>query len=1206
MMKGRLAGWFGFVLAWALASGVLRAEEPPALTGAEQQLLQEAAKLGAEGMALSGQSQFPAATERLRKALELLQRVYSRDKYPDGHPNLAACLGWLGFVRQAQGEYDQAEPLFRQALAMYQALYPKAKYPDGHPHLASTLSRLGVVLQAQGRYAQAEPFFRQTLQMYQALYPKARYPDGHPDLTRSLSNLGFVLKAQGAYGQAEPYYHQALAMNQVLYPQAKYPDGHPELAQSLNEMGSLLQAQGKYGQAEPFYRQALAMRQALYPKEKYPDGHPDLAASLSWLGSLHQDQGAYGQAESFYRQALAMHQALYPKDKYPDGHAGLATSLNNLGLLLKDQGEYGQAEPFLRQALAMTQALYPRARYPDGHPDLANRLNNLGLVLQAQGEYGQAEPFYRQALAMNQALYPKDKYPDGHPHLAASLNNLGFVLQGQGEYRQAEPLYRQALEMCQALYPKATYPDGNPELTISLNNLGGSLWAQGAYGEAEPFYRQALAMTQALYPKARYPDGHPHLARSLSSLGASLEAQGEYGQAKSLYRQAVEMTQALYPRARYPDGHPDLALRFHNLGSALAAQGEYGQAEFFLHQAMEQYTGQANRLAQIASEPVALNAAATFPLTRDLLLSVTGPLPDRAARTYDAVWHSRASITRVYQRRHLALLAAATDAAVRRDWDELQQLRRQREQLIMAPASAPAQQAARQDRLDRLNAQLDQAEKALRPRLPVLPYYEELAKRGPDALQRRLAPEAVFVDLLRYTHLAYDPNHPGLKGQKRTVRYLAFVVTRAAIQRVELGRAADLDAGVQQWRQAITQKLPAGNDAARRDHDAQLRRHGQRVRDLVWEPVEKCFPAGVQTVFVAPDGELTQLPWAALPGGGPDRVLLDDYALAVVPHGPYLLEQLTPPPARAAQRPPPAGLLLVGGIRYDDQPVAAVAASRGAEGVVAQPVTWGYLPGTRAERELLENLLAKTGPKLTAALGGVDASTARLRQELERARYAHLATHGFFADKQFRSVLQLDPKLFERRMAEGRILERRGEGARSPLVLSGLVCSGANRADTPERGILSADAVAGLLLDDLQLAVLSACDTGLGDVAGGEGVFGLQRAFHIAGCHNVVASLWKVDDAATAALMARFYGYLFAPDEARRLPPLEALRRAQLDLYRHPELIPAWSRGEDRAPGKPRLATAPPPADTPPELLTSAGRAPIKLWAAFALSGLGR
>jgi CHAT domain-containing protein/Tfp pilus assembly protein PilF len=1036
------------------------------LTAAEQQLLQEAAKLNKEGVALYGQAQFPAATERLRKALELHQRVYSRDKYPHGHARLAVSLSWLGSVLQAQGEYGQAEPLFRQALAMRQALYPRAQYPDGHPHLAT-----------------------------------------------SLNNLGALLSAQGAFGQAEPFVRQALAMNQALYPRDKYPDGHPELATSLNTLGFVLQKQGAYGQAEPFYRQALAMRQALYPRDKYPDGHPHLATSLNNLGTLLSAQGEYGQAESFFRQALVMYQALYPKAKYPDGHPELAQGLNNLGALLRAQGAYGRAEPFFRQALAMRQALYPEALYPAGHPDLANSLNNLGSLLDAQGAYGQAEPLYRQALAMYQALYPKAQYPNGHPQLALSLGNLGGLLRDQGEYDRAESFFRQALEMDQALYPKAQYPDGHPDLAASLNDLSVLLQAEGAYGQAEPLARQVLAM----------------------------------------------------------------------------------------------YTRHANRLAQVAPEPVALNAAATFPLTRDSLLSITRPLPDAAERTYEAVWHSRASITRVYRRRHLALLAAATDASVGRDWDQLQQLRRQREQLIMAPASSPTQQAARQDKVDRLNEQIDRAEQAFQSRLPVLPYYEELAKRGAEALQQRLAADAVLVDLLRYTHFEQNPHQPGIKGEKRTVRYLAFAVSRADIQRVELGPAADLDTAVQQWRQAITQKLPAGNDAARRDHDAQLLRHGRRLRELVWEPVEKRLPGGVRTVYVAPDGELTQLPWAALPGSGPDRVLLDDYALAVVPHGPFLLEQLTPPPPRAAQRPPaPEGVLLAGGVRYDDQPAAAVAASRGAEGVVVQPVIWGYLPGTEAERRLLEHLLATHGPKLTASLGGAEVSTARLRQELGRARYAHLATHGFFADKQFRSVLQLDPRLFERSMFEGRILERRGEGARSPLVLSGLVCAGANRADTPERGILSADAIAGLLLDDLQLAVLSACDTGLGEVAGGEGVFGLQRAFHIAGCRNVVASLWKVDDAATAALMTRFYGYLFAADEAKRLPPVEALRRAQLDLYRHPELIPAWARGEDRAPGKPRPATEPPPGDAPAERVTGAGRAPIRLWAAFTLSGLGR
>jgi CHAT domain-containing protein len=175
---------------------------------------------------------------------------------------------------------------------------------------------------------------------------------------------------------------------------------------------------------------------------------------------------------------------------------------------------------------------------------------------------------------------------------------------------------------------------------------------------------------------------------------------------------------------------------------------------------------------------------------------------------------------------------------------------------------------------------------------------------------------------------------------------------------------------------------------------------------------------------------------------------------------------------------------------------------------------------------------------------GAAASTAGLLRALPEARWAHIATHGFFADPAVPSVLRPDTKLFAR---SGR--DRAAPGARNPLVLSGLVLAGANRpaadGDAMTRddlGILTAEAIAGLPLQDLELAVLSACESGLGTVAGGEGVFGLQRAFHLAGAHTVVASLWKVDDAATRKLMRQFYSNLWE----RGLPAAEALRRAQL------------------------------------------------------------
>src|SRR5262249_42289804 len=148
----------------------------------------------------------------------------------------------------------------------------------------------------------------------------------------------------------------------------------------------------------------------------------------------------------------------------------------------------------------------------------------------------------------------------------------------------------------------------------------------------------------------------------------------------------------------------------------------------------------------------------------------------------------------------------------------------------------------------------------------------------------------------------------------------------------------------------------------------------------------------------------------------------------------------------------------------------------------------------------------------------------------------------------------LDDRLF----AFGVGLERRGVGARNPLTQTGLVLAGANLpAKEPDagRGLLLAEALAGLNLDRMELAVLSACETGLGEAGTtlGEGVFGLARACHLGGCRNVIASLWKVEDEATAALMALFYHHLWVEKKA----PLEALRQAQLTLYHYPERIPA-------------------------------------------------
>jgi CHAT domain-containing protein/tetratricopeptide (TPR) repeat protein len=1088
----------------------------------------------------------------------------------------AAALSRQAVQLYQQGRLEEAVLRAREALPLYRRLYPPESYPQGHPALANGLNNLGTLLRAQGDLAGAEPLFREALAIRRKLYPQGDAP-----LANSLNNLASLLRDRGDLAGAEPLYREALAMFRTLYPPERFPGGRPELAASLNNLGSLVQARGELARAEPLVREALAMSRRLYPAEQFPTGHPTLAVSLSSLGMLLRARGDLAQAEPLLQDTLAMRQKLYPPERFPNGHPAVATSLNNLGALYQDRGELARAEPYYRDALAMRRKLYPPGRYPDGHPHLAGSLNNLGILLHARGELARAEPYYRDALDMRQKLYPPGRFPRGHPELAQSLNSLGTLLQHGGELARATPLLQDALAMRRKLYPPEHFPEGHPDLARSLNNVGTLLWARGDLAGAESYYREALAMRRKLYPAERFPAGHGDLAVSLANLGILLHDRGEVAAAESLLQGALAMYRTLYPPERFPAGHPDLELGMVNLGYALQARGEAARAEPLCREALAMQQRLADLFVGAAAEAEALNYLAALPRTRDAYLSVTRLLPDRHAASYAALWDGKAAVARLLARRRQALLLTA-DPAARELGRRLLETRRELARLLLAPA-LPGEQARR---ARELTARKEDLEKQLAHRLPAFAALQARDRLRPEDLAKHLPAGTAFVDVLRYFRMEPDPHGAGPHGRRWTACYVAFVLAAGQpARRVELGEAAPPEAALRAWRRELAEDIR--KQGTRESGSSEIPSPEAVLRKRLWEPLARQLPAGTHVLYLAPDGPLTGLPWAALPGARPGTVLLDDYTFALVPYGRFLAEQLL---AGEKRQPPEKGTVLaVGAVDYDR--TAVPPAREAPAGLRAGPkVRWPALPATARELDRLVQLADKRAVRQRR---GSAAGTVQVLADLPGARWAHLATHGFFADEKVRSVLHLDEQAFER----SRRGEKVGVGARSPLALSGLVLAGANvpARDSEQEGgaILAAEAIAGLDLDNLELAVLSACDTGLGEVAGGEGVFGLQRAFHIAGCKNVVASLWQVDDEAAAALMALFYHHLWA----QKLPPIEALRQAQLTLYRHPDRIPALAR--ERGPDFDRVARRPAAA-------SSRARAPARLWAGFALSGAGR
>ena len=277
------------------------------------------------------------------------------------------------------------------------------------------------------------------------------------------------------------------------------------------------------------------------------------------------------------------------------------------------------------------------------------------------------------------------------------------------------------------------------------------------------------------------------------------------------------------------------------------------------------------------------------------------------------------------------------------------------------------------------------------------------------------------------------------------------------------------------------------------------------------------------------------------------------------------------------------------------------------------------LPGTLAEASSARALYrAAFADQPADLLAGADAGERALKRRLDgnRIRVIHLATHGFFESPDRFDTLRSEwnrnaPSI--RPAPADRRAEDPAVSALTPLVRSGIVLAGggaikpetiAFSGDRPvnDDGILTAEEVQALDLRGTELVVLSACETGLGDLEAGQGVLGLERAFLAAGARAVVASLWKVDDGATGVLMERFYANLWT----KKLPKIEALRQAQLDLLRDPSLVEA-QRAQTSPRGIAAVAVPLPGGGRADQSMPAvARRSDPAVWAAFLFSGDGR
>lgn len=898
---------------------------------------------------------------------------------------------------------------------------------------------------------------------------------------------------------------------------------HPKYTVCLNDLAVYYDYKGDYAKAEALYRQAVeGYRQVLGEK------HPEYVTCLSNLAQLFYNQGNYDKAELLYRQAVeGYRQAL------GEGHAKYASALSNLALLYKSKGDYAKAEPLYHRAVAIK-----KAALGEQHSEYAAVLNNLAGLYEAVGDYARAEPLYRRALEIN-----KTALGEKHPAYALSLNNLANLYLTTEDYAKAELLFRQALEL-----KKAAQGERHPEYADVLNNLANFYLTTGDYAKAEPLFRQAVEITKGLGER------HPDYGQYLNNLAELYSRQGDYAKAEPLFRQALEII-----RRAAGEKHPNYAYGLNNLAMLHNSMGNPARAEPLYRRALDISRDHFEATAATQSERQQLALLRALRYMLDTYLSLPGGTVDAAvAYRHVLAWKGAVFLRQrrtLLQRRHpeLAHDFAALDRVASR--------------LAVLALATPAEQGERDKQIAALTDEKERLEANLAGRSAAFRKELELTRLEPEKLRAILPDGAVLIDLLEYTHFSRPQRGKGKLQRER--RLVAFAVRRDALARVDLGPAEAVTKALDGWRLALQRRV-------RTEGDAKL---GVEARRLAWDKLGQ-HTRGAKVVLVSPDGPLARVPLAALPGARPDTYLLEEVAVATVPV-PQLLPELLAPRAEADRGEP--SLLLVGAVNYDRAATAgtAIADSHTApRGAVLKG--WTRLDHTGDETDVVGGHFRRRFRNAAVTeLRESDATEAAVRREAPRHRYLHLATHGYFAPPGLRSALATAPS-GDSTAAE--LFGQRGVAGFHPGLLSGLVLAGVNRPANPDKddGILTALEVQALDLGGVELAVLSACETGLGEEAGGEGLLGLQRAFQIAGARGVVASLWQVDDRATRELMPRFYENLWK----RGLPKAEALREAQLWMLKE-----GASRGMvDVRVEKDRLAK-------------DDGRLPPYYWAAFTLSG---
>jgi len=938
--------------------------------------------------------------------------------------------------------------------------------------------------------------------------------------------------------------------------------GPDDRAQLLKALSRNYEQQSELVNAEKYQQQALEELQKLHAESL------TVAATISQLSIFAWERGDLDKSENFDRKVFEIRNKLAP------GSLAVALSLNDLGVDALDRGDLGKARDYLTQAIEIHTRLAP------GSLNLSSDLNNLGDVAKERGDLSEAEKLYADSMRIREKVDP------GGMSVAASLNNLGGVAEERGDLSRAEEDQYKAIEIQQKVAP------GSLSVALSLSDLGDVAFDRNDLESAEEWYRQALAIhqklgvhsldtagiikslgavalakgnltaarelyNQALQVRTQLAPGSHAVAESLISLGEVERDLGNSSQAKDYFQQSVAILDRLAPFSLSE------ALGFYDLGEDALQRREPAIAEQYFRQSLDIRRRVAPESAEYAESLAALAAlkrdqkqmeeasqlySQAIQVLESQVAHMGGSSDIRAEfraehanyysdyadflvaqgqtdRAFQVIERSRArTLLEMLNEAHVDIRKGVDPSLLEREraLQELLAAKSNRKIELLEGKHTDEQVAAFGKEIDDLLSRYQEVEAQIRTGNPT---YAALTQPQP------LSAQEVQQQLL-------DANTVLLEYALGKEHSFVFVVTPTSLDSYELPKRSQIEGTAHEVYDLLTSRNRRihGETSLQRDRrleqaGAEYRKAVANLSQLTLGPIASRL--GGKRLLIVADGALQYVPFAILPvaaGSGSETVpLVAKHEVVNLPSA-SVLALLRRQERFRAQAPKEVAVLADPVFDKEDPrigksigveqvtptlpgketaalPHAQLTRSLGDVGLAGEA-----LPRLLFSRREADAILAMTHPGMGMEVLDFAANRDMAQSKgLGQYRFVHFATHGLLDNDH--------PEL------------------------SGLVFSLVDRQGKPQEGFLNLEDVYNLSLP-ADMVVLSACETGLGKQINGEGLVGLTRGFMYAGASRVVASLWQVDDVATAELMRRFYKALLEDG----LPPAQALRRAQIDM----------------------------------------------------------